>query len=163
MNELIDKIEESLSDIKSKLGNFKPSIGLILGSGLGVLADEIENPVVIPFNEISGFLKSTVEGHKGQLVIGQLNGKTVLAMQGRFHFYEGYSIQDVTIPVRVMAKLGIENLIVTNAAGAVNKQLNPGDLMLISDHINFGFDNPLGGPYRNNAFCQNVKLHQFAY
>lgn len=145
MNTLTQKIDAATEFIKSKLNNHKPSIGLILGSGLGILADEITNPTVIQYNEIPGFLKSTVEGHKGQLVIGELEGKTVIAMQGRFHFYEGYSIQEITLPVRVMKKLGVEILIVTNAAGAVNEKFNPGDLMLITDHINFGFGNPLIG------------------
>jgi len=145
MNNLINKIKSATNYIKSKLNNQKPSIGLILGSGLGVLADEIKNQTIIPYNEIPGFLQSTVEGHKGQLVIGELEGKTVIAMQGRFHFYEGYSIQEITLPVRMMKLIGVETIIVTNAAGAVNKDYNPGDLMLITDHINFGFDNPLIG------------------
>ena len=150
MTSIQDKIQESVNYINSKLGDLKPKTGLILGSGLGVIGDEIQNPTIIPYNDIPGFLKSTVEGHKGQLIIGNLEGKTVLAMQGRFHFYEGYSIQEITLPVRVMKLLGIENLIITNAAGAVNKDFNPGDLMLISDHINFGFDNPLIGKNLDN-------------
>lgn len=145
MSDLLTKIEESINYIKSKISGFKPELGLILGSGLGVIADEIEDQIIIPYNEIPGFLKSTVEGHKGQLVIGKLESKNVIAMQGRFHFYEGYSIQEITLPIRVMKKLGVNNMIITNAAGAVNKEFNPGDLMLINDHINFGFDNPLIG------------------
>ena len=144
MGQLSQKIENSVLYIQSKI-DFQPEIGMILGSGLGVLADEIEHAIIIPYNEIPGFLTSTVEGHKGQLVIGELRGKKVMAMQGRFHFYEGYPIQEITLPVRVMAKLGVEYMIVTNAAGAVNKKYSPGDLMLIQDHINFGFDNPLIG------------------
>lgn len=121
-----------------------PEIGLILGSGLGVLAEQIENAITIPYSEIPDFPTSTVQGHAGQLVIGQLSGKTVVAMQGRFHFYEGYSMETVTFPVRVMKLLGVEKLIVTNAAGGVNKDFQPGDLMLITDHINF-MPNPLIG------------------
>ncbi|MFN7253081.1 MAG: purine-nucleoside phosphorylase [Anaerobacillus sp.] len=123
-----------------------PEIGLILGSGLGVLADEIENPIKIPYNEIPGFPVSTVEGHAGQLVIGTLQGKQVITMQGRFHFYEGYSLERVTFPVRVMKELGVKTVIVTNAAGGINENFTPGDLMVITDHINNFGDNPLIGP-----------------
>ena len=145
MNNLLSKIEIASNYIKKQLGQLTPNIGLILGSGLGVLAEKITNPIVIPYHEIPGFLTSTVEGHKGQLVIGNLEDKIVIAMQGRFHFYEGYSIQEITIPVRVMQKIGVKTIVVTNAAGAVNKTFIPGDLMLITDHINFGFSNPLIG------------------
>ncbi|WP_419891449.1 purine-nucleoside phosphorylase [Paenibacillus xylanexedens] len=123
-----------------------PKIGLILGSGLGVLADEIENPVKIPYKEIPNFPISTVEGHAGQLVFGILGGVEVVAMQGRFHFYEGYSMDMVTFPVRVLKQLGVEVLIVTNAAGGVNESFEPGDLMIIADHINNMGTNPLIGP-----------------
>lgn len=121
-------------------------VGLILGSGLGELADEIENPIVIPYTEIPSFPVSTVAGHAGQLVYGTLGGKRVLALQGRFHYYEGYSMNEVTFPVRVMRFLGTESIIVTNAAGGVNKEFSPGDLMLITDHINSFGTNPLIGP-----------------
>ncbi len=124
----------------------QPQIGLILGSGLGVLAEEIESPIVIPFHEIPHFPTSTVEGHKGQLVIGKLEGKAVVAMQGRFHFYEGYSLAAVTFPVRVMASIGVKTLLVTNAAGGVNTDFEPGDLMIIKDHLNLTSQNPLIGP-----------------
>ena len=123
-----------------------PKIGLILGSGLGVLADEIEEPVKIPYNEIPDFPVSTVEGHAGQLVYGGLSGQEVVAMQGRFHFYEGYDFDKVTFPVRVMKELGVEVLIVTNAAGGVNESFKAGDLMIITDHINNMGGNPLIGP-----------------
>lgn len=123
-----------------------PEIGLILGSGLGVLADEIENPIKIQYNEIPGFPVSTVEGHAGQLVVGTLQGKQVITMQGRFHFYEGYSLERVTFPVRVMKELGVKTVIVTNAAGGINENFTPGDLMVITDHINNFGDNPLIGP-----------------
>ncbi|MBN2260880.1 MAG: purine-nucleoside phosphorylase [Clostridiales bacterium] len=138
------KINESVEYINSKISN-QPKIGLILGSGLGDLADEILNPIVIAYNEIPHFPESTVEGHKGQLVIGDLMGKTVIAMQGRLHYYEGYSMQEVTYPVRVMKKLGVEIIIVTNACGGMNPKLYPGALMLITDHINMIGDNPLIG------------------
>lgn len=142
---MYDTVKQSADFIKNKL-EATPEIGLILGSGLGVLADEIENPIAIPYSDIPNFPVSTVHGHAGQLVIGTLEGKTVVAMQGRFHFYEGYSMDKVTFPVRVMKLLGVEKLIVTNAAGGVNESFKPGDLMLISDHINFMGTNPLIGP-----------------
>ena len=135
--------KQSAEYIQSKL-KVTPEIGLILGSGLGILADEIEDAVAIPYSEIPNFPVSTVHGHAGQLVIGQLSGKTVIAMQGRFHHYEGYTMDKVTFPVRVMKLLGVEKLIVTNAAGGVNKDFTPGDLMLITDHINM-MGNPLIG------------------
>lgn len=140
---MYDSAKQSAQYIQSKI-TATPEIGLILGSGLGILADEIENAVAIPYSEIPNFPVSTVHGHAGQLVIGQLSGKTVIAMQGRFHHYEGYSMDKVTFPVRVMKLLGVEKLIVTNAAGGVNKDFTPGDLMLITDHINF-MSNPLIG------------------
>ena len=120
-------------------------VGLILGSGLGELADEIEDRVVIQYTDIPSFPVSTVEGHAGQLVCGTLGGKKVVALQGRFHYYEGYSMEVVTFPVRVMNELGVESLIVTNAAGGVNPDFTPGDLMMIKDHINFFGTNPLIG------------------
>ncbi|MCE7791093.1 purine-nucleoside phosphorylase [Salipaludibacillus sp. CUR1] len=131
--------------IERKLDS-KPSVGLILGSGLGVLAEEIENPVVIPYKDIPGFPSSTVAGHKGQFVIGELEGTTVAAMQGRFHFYEGYPMELVTLPVRVMKEMGVDQLIVTNAAGGINESFEPGNLMIIKDHINMFGTNPLIGP-----------------
>jgi purine-nucleoside phosphorylase len=140
-----EKIQNASGFLKQKYAN-TPRIGLILGSGLGVLADEIENPVKIPYNEIPDFPISTVEGHAGQLVFGLLSGVEVVAMQGRFHFYEGYSMEKVTFPVRVMKELGVDMLIVTNAAGGVNESFSAGDLMIISDHINNMGTNPLIGP-----------------
>ncbi|MEG0857117.1 MAG: purine-nucleoside phosphorylase [Terrisporobacter sp.] len=124
---------------------YKPEIGLILGSGLGSLADSIENPEFYPYEDLPHFPTSTVEGHAGRLVIGMLNGKCVVAMQGRFHYYEGYSYNEVTFPVRVMKLIGVTKLIVTNAAGSVNVNYKPGDLMLITDHINLSGNNPLIG------------------
>ena len=123
----------------------RPTVGMILGSGLGDLADSLENKVVIPYEEIPHFPRSTVEGHAGALVVGEICGKTVAVMQGRVHYYEGYSQQLITMPVRVMKLLGVECLVLTNAAGGVNLDYKPGDLMLISDHINFSGSNPLVG------------------
>lgn len=142
--DLMKKIKESADYIISQ-SKYKPEIGLILGSGLGSLADTIEDAEYYNYHDIPNFPVSTVEGHEGRLVIGKLANKTVIAMQGRFHFYEGYSMQEVTFPVRVMKLLGVEKLIVTNAAGSVNTNYKPGDLMLITDHINFSGDNPLIG------------------
>ncbi len=140
----MEKINQSIESIR-KITKYTPKIGLILGSGLGSLADKIENAIKIKYEDIPHFPKSTVEGHAGQLVIGELAGKTVVAMQGRFHFYEGYTLQEVTFPVRVMIGLGVESLIVTNAAGGVNTSFEPGDLMIITDHINYTGQNPLMG------------------
>ncbi len=127
----------------------KPTIGLVLGSGLSGLADAIENADIIPYEKIDGWPASTVVGHSGQLVIGELEGKTVLVQQGRAHYYEGHSLSQIILAVRVMHAMGIETIIVTNAAGGINRSFTPGDLMLISDHINFpglAGENPLRGP-----------------
>jgi purine-nucleoside phosphorylase len=139
-----NKIQNAAQFLKGKYEK-SPKIGLILGSGLGVLADEIENPVKIAYSDIPDFPVSTVEGHAGQLVFGTIHDIDVVAMQGRFHFYEGYSLEKVTFPVRVMKELGVEILIVTNAAGGVNESFTPGDLMIITDHINNMGTNPLIG------------------
>lgn len=148
MKNLYERIQESADYIKSKT-DLTPSIGLILGSGLGILADEIENPIKIKYDHIPNFPVSTVEGHEGQLVIGNLQGKTVVAMQGRFHYYEGYSMEMITFPVRVMKALGVETIFVTNAAGGANVDFKPGDLMIITDHINLSGNNPLIGANDN--------------
>jgi len=145
MQDTMKKINEAKAYIEGKIG-FVPEIALILGSGLGVLADEIENKITIPYQEIPHFPVSTVEGHAGQLVCGDLEGKKVIAMQGRFHYYEGYDIGQVVFPVRVIRALGTMSLIVTNACGSVNTSFKPGDLMLIRDHINLSNPNPLIGP-----------------
>jgi purine-nucleoside phosphorylase len=144
----IQEIDAVVAAIRSQIKS-QPRVGLILGSGLGGMADSIENPVFIPFNDLPHWPKSTVPGHVGRLVIGELENQSVLVMQGRIHFYEGYSMSQVTLPIRVMQRLGIEILIVTNAAGAINPDYVPGDLMLILDNLNLvgmmGF-NPLIGP-----------------
>lgn len=119
---------------------------IVLGSGLGAFADEIENAVKIPYEQIPGFARSTVEGHAGQLVLGQIDGVSVAVQQGRFHFYEGYDMEQVMLPVRAFGLLGIKNLILTNAAGSLNSDMQPGSLMLIQDHLNMMGVNPLRGP-----------------
>lgn len=129
-----------------RLGAARPDVGLILGSGLGALADEIADGAAIPFAAIPGFPQAGVAGHAGRLVIGSLEGVTVAALQGRFHLYEGHDVATVTLPVRVMIALGIRALIVTNAAGGIRRGLRTGDLMLIDDHINLTMRNPLVGP-----------------
>ena len=126
----------------------QPKIAIILGSGLGSLSDQIEDPIVVPYVEIPHFVRSTAIGHKGNFICGRLGGKEVLAMQGRFHYYEGYTMQQVTFPVRVMKLLGVQHLLVSNAAGGINPSFKLGDLMIIRDHINM-LPNPLIGP--NNA------------
>lgn len=138
-------INETLDYINEYTDNFEPEIGIVLGSGLGDLADSYCD-IAIPYGNIPHFAKSTVEGHKGQLVFADINGKKVVMMQGRNHFYEGHSMADVTYPIKVMKELGVKTLILTNAAGAVNKSFRPGDLMVITDHINFMGQNPLVGP-----------------
>ncbi len=140
----LDKINEATQTIQSKT-KYQPTIGLILGSGLGDLADQIERPEKYPYGEIPHFAVSTVKGHSGQLVIGELSGKQVIAMQGRIHYYEGYDMKAITFPVRVMKAMGVDTIIVTNAAGGISPHLYVGALMLISDHINFFPENPLRG------------------
>ncbi len=144
----LQEIDEVAAAIRART-RYQPKIGLILGSGLGGMADAIQNPDLIPFNELPHWPISTAPGHVGRLVIGDLENKSVMVMQGRIHFYEGYSMSQVTLPIRVMQRLGIEIIIVTNAAGAINPDYTPGDLMLITDNLNLvgmmGF-NPLIGP-----------------
>ncbi|MGL5245002.1 MAG: purine-nucleoside phosphorylase, partial [Sarcina sp.] len=164
--DLSTKIQTAADYIKSK-SKYTPTVGLILGSGLGAIADQIESPEFYPYNEIPNFPVSTVEGHAGRLVVGKFQGKEVVAMQGRFHYYEGYNMQEVTCPVRVMKLLGVETIIVTNAAGAVNVDYVPGDLMIISDHINLSGANPLVGknlsefgtrfPDMSNAYDKDLR------
>lgn len=137
-------IEETLDYINEYTDNFEPEIGIVLGSGLGDLADKYCD-IAIPYSNIPHFAKSTVQGHKGQLVFADINGRKVVMMQGRNHFYEGHSMSDVTYPIKVIKKLGVKTLILTNAAGAVNKSFRPADLMVITDHINFMGTNPLIG------------------
>ena len=145
MNDLLQRMETAREAIVAR-GGAGPKVGLILGSGLGDLADRIEDPVRIPYAEIPHFSVSTAPGHAGRLVIGKLSGQRVVAMQGRVHYYEGYTMQQVTFPVRVMKALGCESLIVTCASGGLNPGFSAGDLMLIVDHINMMGEDPLRGP-----------------
>ncbi|TVY11540.1 purine-nucleoside phosphorylase [Paenibacillus cremeus] len=144
----LTKIQEAAAYIRSKYAA-KPEIGLILGSGLGVIADLVEQAVVIHYEDIPHFPVSTVEGHAGELLLGTIEGRHVLLMKGRFHMYEGYGVETVSFPVRVMKELGVDKLLVTNAAGGINTSYVAGDLMLIKDHINFTARNPLIGPNLN--------------
>lgn len=144
----LSEIDRAAEIIRAQI-SVRPRVGMILGSGLGSLAEEIEGATIIPYGEIPSWPVSTVEGHQGQLVIGSLQGQDVLVMQGRAHFYEGYSMAQVGFPVRVMQRLGLEILIVTNAAGAVNPNFEPGEVMLITDHLNLlgmAGHSPLFGP-----------------
>jgi len=143
---LYERAEEAARFINVKAGTRAPRAAIVLGSGLGGVADAITDAVEIAYEEIPHFMRSTVEGHAGKLIIGTCNGVDVVAMKGRFHFYEGYSMEDVTFPVRVFAVMGIKTLVLTNAAGGTAPQLGPGSLMLINDHINMMGDNPLRGP-----------------
>ena len=184
----LEQIDAIASAIRSRT-TYQPRVGLILGSGLGSLAANVEAASTLPYQELPGWPVSTVLGHQGHLVIGSLEGQVVAVMQGRVHYYEGYSMAQVTLPVRVMQRLGIEVLIVTNAAGAVNPAYEPGDLMLITDHVNLigmGGLNPLRGPNldvfgprfpdmsqpydrvlndlaRKSASADNLLLHQGVY
>jgi len=141
---MLEKITDAVSFINSKV-DIQPEIGLILGTGLNSIADLIENPTFIAYGDIPGFAVSTAPSHKGRAVLGTIGGKGVIIMQGRFHYYEGYSMQEITFPVRVMKGLGVEKLIITNAAGSLNEDLQPGNIVLIKDHINFLGTNPLIG------------------
>jgi len=150
MSEFINlsEIDRTVEFIQRQI-TIKPSVGMILGSGLGTLAEKVEDAVIIPYGDIPSWPVSTVEGHHGRLVIGMLEGQAVLVMQGRAHYYEGYSMPQVGFPVRVMQRLGLEILIVTNAAGAVNPEFEPGEVMLITDHLNLlgmAGESPLRGP-----------------
>lgn len=145
MDPRVEKIMTAADYVSVKLGGKRPFAGIVLGSGLGKLADKIENKITIPYKEIPGFPVSTAMGHKGNFIAGELGGKFVIAMQGRFHYYEGYSMDLVTLPIRVMKVLGINYLFVSNAAGGVNFDFKVGNLMIIKDHINH-LPNPLVGP-----------------
>lgn len=140
-----ESIKEAAAYIRGQKG-VEPQVGLILGSGLGVLAELMENPVSIPYTDIPHFPVSTVEGHEGELLLGTIQDRPVVLMKGRFHMYEGYGPEVTAFPVRVMKELGVKSLLVTNAAGGINTSFEPGDLMLISDHLNMTGTNPLIGP-----------------
>lgn len=167
-------IEEIVSYIKNKIQNIEPDTGIILGSGLGSIANEIKNPITIPYSEIPHFPQSTVVGHKGMLIIGQLQQHNVICMQGRFHLYEGHPPQIINTIIQAFKSLGIKQLIVTNAAGSLNLDYAPGSIMMINDHINFSGCNPLIGannekygprfPSMMNAYTPKLrtKMHQIA-
>ena len=145
MDPRVATIQRITACLQERMQGRKPSLGIVLGSGLGRLADNISDPVVIPYRDLPGFPVSTATGHKGNFIIGELGGKTVIAMQGRIHYYEGYSMEKVVLPIRVMIGIGIRTLIVSNAAGGTNLNYRVGDLMIIKDHINL-LPNPLIGP-----------------
>ena len=138
--------QPSVDYIKSRLGGFEPKLGLILGSGLGGLAAKIEDPIEVPYKDIPNFLLSTAPDHAGKFIFGTLAGKKMMCMSGRFHFYEGYAYEQLTAPVRVMKMMGVERLIITNAAGAVNESFKPGEVMIITDHIKMTGASPMCGP-----------------
>ncbi|SRR6266481_707055 len=142
---LYERAQEAARLIRSRT-DVPVSVAIVLGSGLGAFAEDLTESTSLAYDEIPGFARSTVEGHAGRLVIGRAGEVTVAAMQGRFHFYEGYSLQDVTFPIRVLKLLGVHTLVLTNAAGALNVEFTPGSLMVISDHLNLLGDNPLRGP-----------------
>ena len=141
---MLEKIKETAGFLREKVADM-PHVAIILGTGLGPIADLIENKIVIPYSQIPNFPVSTVQGHSGNFIFGDLGGKRVMAMQGRFHYYEGYDMKTVTFPVRVMRALGVKTLIVSNAAGGMNKEFKVGDVMVITDHINLFPENPLRG------------------
>ena len=145
MDRRVKKIREAAEFIKENIGGKTPEVGIVLGSGLGKLGDAIDAEAVIPYSKIPNFAKSTAIGHKGNFIFGKIAGRYVCAMQGRFHYYEGYPMEQVTLPIRVMAALGIKALFVSNAAGGLNQDFHVGDLMIIRDHINL-LPNPLIGP-----------------
>ena len=145
MNEVLRVIHAASDALAERLEGKKPLVGIVLGSGLGKLADEIKDPLVIPYSELPGFPVSTAIGHKGNFIVGELGGKCVIAMQGRIHYYEGYRMDQVVLPIRVMIRIGIRYLFVSNAAGGTNLGFHVGDLMIIKDHINL-IPNPLIGP-----------------
>lgn len=142
---MLEQINFTTKSILDKTNNFRPEVGIILGTGLGGLVKEISAEFVIPYEEIPNFPVSTVEGHSGKLIFGELGGKKVMAMQGRFHFYEGYTMQQITFPVRVMKALGIHTVCVSNASGGMNPDFEIGEIMIINDHINLFPTNPLIG------------------
>ena len=142
----LEQIQEAARFVAERLNGQQPAVGLILGSGLGDLAEQVEDAIHIDYHEVPHFPVSTVEGHAGRFVAGTLEGKSVIVMQGRFHYYEGYPMKKVVFPVYVMKQLGVQSLVITNAAGGMNRSFQAGDLMLISDHLNMTGDHPLIGP-----------------
>lgn len=154
-----DRVQETAAYLKDK-GVIDPDFGIILGTGLGNLVEKIEIKLSIPYGEIPNFPVSTVEGHSGELIYGELNGKTVIAMRGRFHYYEGWTMQQTVFPVRVMKYIGVEKLIVSNASGGVNPNYEIGDIMLIKDHVNFMPEHPLRGQNDERFGPRFVDMHE---
>jgi purine-nucleoside phosphorylase len=165
---MLEQLNETVQYIKNRI-DFQPEFGIVLGTGLGALVNEIQIIGTIPYKDIPNFPVSTVKGHEGKLIFGKLGGKNVVAMQGRFHYYEGYTMKEVTFPIRVMKLLGIKLLILSNAAGGVNPNYEIGDLMIIRDHINLMGNNPLIGkndtglgprfPDMSDAYDKNIIRH----
>ncbi len=163
--EVVKELNEAVAFIKSKKIKI-PKTAIVLGSGLGYFADNLKNSTIINYSEIPYFTKTTVPGHKGRMVIGESNGYPIIAMQGRFHLYEGHHVSRVVLPVRLLARLGVENIILTNAAGGISAHLKPGDLAVVTDQINLTGDNPLVGenieefgprfPDMSNAFNEDI-------
>lgn len=144
MNEYLNKIKQTAEQIRLKIRK-NPRIAIVLGSGLGNLSDSMTNRIEISYGDIPNFPRTTVPGHEGKLIFGELGGREIVAMKGRFHYYEGWNMEEVVFPLRIFKLIGVDNLILTNAAGGINTQFRPGDLMLIKDHIGFLADNPLRG------------------
>jgi len=155
---MIERIKKSVEYIRSQT-NLEPELGLVLGTGLNALAERAEDAVIIPYHDIPGFGISTAPSHKGRLVIGKIGDKKVVIMQGRLHFYEGFSMQEITYPIRVLKTLGINTLILTNAAGSLNPYMLPGELVVLKDHINFMGNNPLIGANDERLGDRFVSLH----
>ena len=162
IQEVVGRVKAHVSETSGGAAFEEPSIGLILGSGLGFIADHFEDATVIPYTELPHFPRSTIVGHEGSLVIGRFEGKLCVCMKGRVHYYEGYEMRTLAFPIYVMRALGIKTLLVTNAAGGVNPTFKVGDLMLIEDHLNFLGDNPLRGP-NLDAFGPRFPDMTFAY
>lgn len=141
-----ERVEHAARSIRARI-NEEPRVALVLGSGLGAFADDLEDAVTIPYEEIPGFARPTVEGHAGRMVVGKIEGATVAVMQGRFHYYEGYAFEDVTFPIRTLSLLGAKSLVLTNAAGGINVAFDQGALMVISDHLNLMGASPLRGAH----------------
>lgn len=160
MIESADQLVSAVAVVRNVMGSRKPVIGLILGSGLGLIAEAAKNQVVIPYGDIPGFHVSHVEGHAGQLVIGEIGGVTVIIMQGRFHYYEGVSMEEIAFPIELMKELGVLSLIITSASGGVNPQFQKGDIMVLDDHINFVFRNPLR---RTHSVVDHVSEHTMEF
>jgi purine-nucleoside phosphorylase len=143
---LFEQIQEAEKSIRKTIGNRKPAVGIILGTGLGGLIDEVEQPLEVPYHTVPHMAVSTVQSHKGAFIFGQLSGRDVVVMAGRLHYYEGYNMQQITFPVRIMKALGVETIIITNASGGLNANYRAGDIVVVRDHINMLPEHPLRGP-----------------